>query len=214
MNDYEFSWINRGIFHFNNNDFKEAKNCFQKSGMDILSILTCLPLDIIEQIALSNLFFQLIEEDNIHDSIFLNSILKEDIKNKPKYMKIYIISLLIVSLLHVKCRHENTVAHYTQRTTLGKMLFDKSSFRLNTINYSNDLTEGRILIDLLFPEKENKPKKRVIGENRVFAGSFTFNHNSLNQFRLYGKDDNKEASGVSIVFKESFFYKYINKLYL
>lgn len=39
----------------------------------------------------------------------------------------------------------------------------------------------------------------------AFIGCFTFNHDSLNQFRLYGKEAKKEASGVSLVFKKDFF---------
>ena len=37
------------------------------------------------------------------------------------------------------------------------------------------------------------------------ATSFTFNHNSLNQFRLYGCTDNKEGTGISLVVGDSFF---------
>ena len=39
----------------------------------------------------------------------------------------------------------------------------------------------------------------------AFISCFTFNHDSLNQFRLYGKQDNKEASGMSLVFHKDFF---------
>jgi hypothetical protein len=42
-------------------------------------------------------------------------------------------------------------------------------------------------------------------KNRAFAGSFILNHDSLNQFRLYGKENNEEATGVSIVVRNSFF---------
>ena len=42
----------------------------------------------------------------------------------------------------------------------------------------------------------------------AFISCFTFNHDSLNQFRLYGKQDNKEASGVSLVFNKDFFEEY------
>ena len=38
-----------------------------------------------------------------------------------------------------------------------------------------------------------------------FISCFTFNNDSLNQFRLYGKQDNKEASGVSLVLRKIFF---------
>ena len=87
------------------------------------------------------------------------------------------------------------------------MLFYNSKFRLNAINYSNDPTEGKTLLDYLFPSsKENFSEKRMFDtEYRAFAGCFTFQHDSLNQFRLYGKDNDKEGTGLSLVFREDFF---------
>src|SRR5690606_4159932 len=43
------------------------------------------------------------------------------------------------------------------------------------------------------------------GKLHAFISCFTFNHDSLNQFRLYGKEADKEASGVSLVFGSNFF---------
>lgn len=40
---------------------------------------------------------------------------------------------------------------------------------------------------------------------QTFISCFTFNHDSLNQFRLYGKENAREASGVSLVFQSDFF---------
>ena len=42
-------------------------------------------------------------------------------------------------------------------------------------------------------------------DTATFVSCFTFNHDSLNQFRLYGKEDGREATGVSLVFKKEFF---------
>ena len=54
--------------------------------------------------------------------------------------------------------------------------------------------------------KESSFYKPDFDENlHAFISCFTFNHDSLNQFRLYGKEDNKEASGVSLVFNKEFF---------
>ncbi|VEB23274.1 DUF2971 domain-containing protein [Avibacterium volantium] len=46
-----------------------------------------------------------------------------------------------------------------------------------------------------------------------FISCFTFNHDSLNQFRLYGKENNREASGVSLVFNVDNFFssEYIDR---
>jgi hypothetical protein len=99
------------------------------------------------------------------------------------------------------------VAHYREKTISQKMLlFDEdSNFRLNAINYSNDPTEGKILFDYLF-EKDKRPIDESLNrEYGAFAGCFIFNHDSLNQFRLYGKENGTKGTGLSLVFRNSFF---------
>ncbi|MBI0426105.1 tetratricopeptide repeat protein [Psychrobacter sp. NG27] len=107
---------------------------------------------------------------------------------------------------------ERKLAHYTS-TYISNLLLsnDKknsspSLFRLNTINNVNDPSEGQLLIRKLKGVKDNKFAPLDFNEEyHAFISCFTFNHDSLNQFRLYGKQDNKEASGVSLVFKKEFF---------
>ena len=107
---------------------------------------------------------------------------------------------------------ERKLAHYTGTYTTNKLLAkdeetnSSSAFRLNTINNVNDPSEGQLLANYL----KNTPEKLSYasgfdGSLHAFISCFTFNHDSLNQFRLYGKQDNKEASGVSLVFKKEFF---------
>ena len=103
------------------------------------------------------------------------------------------------------------MAHYCTKAASQKMLFKGklpvvSKFRLNAINYSNDPTEGKTLLDYLF-DKKYLAKEEVNVRYRAFAGCFTFNYNSLNQFRLYGKENDKEGTGLSLVFGDSFFSK-------
>lgn len=107
---------------------------------------------------------------------------------------------------------ERKLAHYTSTYTSNLLLGnDKknshpSLFRLNTINNVNDPSEGQLLIRKLKGVKDNNFIPLDFDENfHAFISCFTFNHDSLNQFRLYGKQDNKEASGMSLVFKKEFF---------
>jgi hypothetical protein len=83
------------------------------------------------------------------------------------------------------------------------MLYDDSAFRLSSITNSNDLKEGITLLDYLFGDGnfENNTNK----EDIAFVGSFSFNHNNLTMFRLYGKENNCEGTGVSIVLNSKFF---------
>lgn len=107
---------------------------------------------------------------------------------------------------------ERKLAHYTSTYTCNLLLGNEqketppSLFRLNTINNVNDPSEGQLLIRKLKGVKDNNFTALDFDEEfHAFISCFTFNHDSLNQFRLYGKQDNKEASGMSLVFKKEFF---------
>ncbi|WP_201573825.1 lipopolysaccharide assembly protein LapB [Psychrobacter sp. H8-1] len=107
---------------------------------------------------------------------------------------------------------ERKLAHYTGTQTTNLLLASNESqklpspFRLNTINNVNDPSEGQLLLNYLSDIKENSLYAPDFDDKlQAFISCFTFNHDSLNQFRLYGKQDNKEASGISLVFNQHFF---------
>ena len=129
----------------------------------------------------------------------------------------------IIEILKVDFSHrvtdnkpvERKLAHYTGTQTTNLLLASveeqkfPSSFRLNTINNVNDPSEGKLLLNHLNGIKETSLYAPDFDEKlQAFISCFTFNHDSLNQFRLYGKQDNKEASGISLVFNKGFFQKY------
>ena len=107
------------------------------------------------------------------------------------------------------------VAHYTRPSTAGLLIAGDSAkaspLRLNTVKGTNDPTEGKILYGYLHKscglpsgvlDVEQESDSQALA---AFISCFTFNHDSLNQFRLYGKEDGLEASGVSLVFGKRFF---------
>ncbi|OTQ16288.1 hypothetical protein B6D11_04125 [Gilliamella apicola] len=95
---------------------------------------------------------------------------------------------------------ERQVAHYTKPEVLFNLLKNKpSDFRLNVVDFMNDPTENQVLTDWLGINTENN------NEIKTFLASFSFNHNSLNQFRLYGNENNIVGSSVSVVFNKKFF---------
>lgn len=137
--------------------------------------------------------------------------ISNDLKGKVEEI-INILKLDFLPLSEDEQAPERKLAHYTGTYTTNKLLFkeekkDKpSAFRLNTINNVNDPSEGKLLTNYLESVKENSFYKPDFDERlHAFISCFTFNHDSLNQFRLYGKEDNKEASGVSLVFNKDFF---------
>ena len=106
---------------------------------------------------------------------------------------------------------ESKVAHYT-RPQIAFDLFEgkkndndkePSNFRLSTIRGVNDPTEGLVLGK--YWAQQNISETIHTNDAATFISCFTFNHDSLNQFRLYGKENGQEATGVSLVFNEEFF---------
>ena len=101
---------------------------------------------------------------------------------------------------------ESRVAHYSRASTAFTLFGDDknpSNFRLNTIRGVNDPTEGLVLGK--YWDQQGIPETIHTNDTATFISCFTFNHDSLNQFRLYGKEDGREATGVSLVFNEEFF---------
>jgi tetratricopeptide (TPR) repeat protein len=153
--------------------------------------------------------------DNGYDDYFSRMLNKYNKSNEKSeeygiYEKIYLSSNKIMQLLHVNNNEETTrgFAHYTRKITAENLLIKEkeskdisvSPFRLSSILTSNDPTEGTIAFTYLGLENEEKDR-----DYQAFIGCFTFDPESLNQFRLYGKDQGKEATGVSLVFKKDFF---------
>ena len=104
---------------------------------------------------------------------------------------------------------ERSVAHYTKPGVLFNLLKNEpSDFRLNVVDFMNDPTENQLLSNWLGIKRDSN------NDIKSFLASFSFNHNSLNQFRLYGNENNIVGSSVSIVFDQQFFgsdvYRSIN----
>jgi hypothetical protein len=91
------------------------------------------------------------------------------------------------------------IVHYTTRKVAEKLIFDKKSIRMCSVVTSNDPSEGHVLYDLLNMANPNNDKYQC------FISCFTFNSDRLNQFRLYGKENNEEGTGVSICYDASAF---------
>ena len=88
------------------------------------------------------------------------------------------------------------------------LLDEQNKFQIASTEQVNDPKEGKVIFDY-FNHSEKLKEQQVnltpLNILSTFLGCFTFNHDSLNQFRLYGKEDNKEATGVSIVLNKAFF---------
>lgn len=105
----------------------------------------------------------------------------------------------VLKHLFIKYDDINQISHYTSyETSKCKLLNNESKFRLNLANFMNDPTEGQVLSKYL---KYNLKYKHNI---YTFLASFSLNINNLNLFRLYGKKNDKEGTGLSLAIKENF----------
>ncbi|MHA3092280.1 tetratricopeptide repeat protein [Acinetobacter brisouii] len=136
------------------------------------------------------------------------------ITSKNLIEKLYPLEKKITALLNrliIDQSEDQLIAHYTAPSIAYLMLDHKnqehpSKLRLNPTDFMNDPTEGA-LINRLFSLKAQEKPNAQIEQHKSFIGCFTLHHDSLNQFRLYGKENQREASGVSLVLNRKQFFE-------
>ncbi|MBQ9683036.1 MAG: sel1 repeat family protein, partial [Neisseriaceae bacterium] len=117
-----------------------------------------------------------------------------------------------INLLKNKEKEEENQEKKTEKQNKEENKVEKEwNFRMASVEQLNDPTEGQVLFEFLNNYSDRLKQQNITIEKSeewaVFTACFTFNHDSLNQFRLYGKKQNQEATGVSLVFQPSFFRK-------
>ena len=85
-----------------------------------------------------------------------------------------------------------------------------SAFRLCSLGSANDPKEGKIIFDFLtqnIKDKETYLQFMNSPESSYTAvqASFTKLEDALTMFRLYGKKDKNEGTGINLVFNDNFF---------
>ncbi len=94
------------------------------------------------------------------------------------------------------------VAHYTDaKVALGHITKNTSHLWLFTTTHMNDSWEGLTFYKYLGIKPPNNQDIPLT----PFIACFTFALKLLNQFRLYGKTDHRESSGISFEFQDTFF---------
>ena len=189
-----------------NKDFSEilaTKKIRSEKNTDSISDMENLVSDMLDVKDENNLFYRILQKHNIN---------MDSDKNLYKECKeIFFCTIKILSKLLIDEYSDLEISHYTRKSIAYKLLLENentkaSKFRMHYTSGMNDPTEGKTLLSFLEIEPESDSK---LPYEMAFIASFTSNIDSLNQFRLYGKENDKEATGVSIVFKDSFFGKTI-----
>lgn len=164
------------------------------STVDLLIGLNSTDIELSED-EKNQIILGIINRDNYFTETTINCVV-----NREEYIKIYRMSLEIVALLNTTNANEFQFAHYTTQDTANALIFENSPFRLNSVTTANDPKEGYPLLNFFGFDG-------VYTHNiyQALVGSFTFNPDSLNQFRLYGKNNNIEGTGVSLILSYQYF---------
>ena len=159
--------------------------------------------------------------NNVRDFSYYKSERGFKILNCPLEVREYLHSLAIntdevLKSLQIIPGFESKVAHYTRPQIAFDLFEDKkndkepSNFRLSTIRGVNDPMEGLVLNG--YWDQQGIRETIHTNDTATFISCFTFNHDNLNQFRLYGKENGREATGVSLVFNKEFFSEHSGAL--
>lgn len=130
----------------------------------------------------------------------------EKVEDKDHKFLLLIFSFLVLRFLKIlnvefDGKIERKVAHFTDVNVARLLVNGETKIRLSSTEFMNDPKEGELFFDIFGIDKHDD----VLNYEQSFLSCFTFNHNSLNQFRLYGKLNEKECTGISLVVDKSFF---------
>ena len=202
------------------NMFLELSKCFNPNNNHIFNMVAFLfenyKYDLIEKI------FNYLVEENYND-LWENDITfnllksktrdKEILKNIKKNLLYQYLLLQSLSFNNKTLKREYTynieIAHYTSLNTLLKLIKEDNKIRITNISNANDPKEGKILENIFNKNSLNIKIKN--DENLItLQTSLSRNKDALTMFRLYGKNENKEATGICLVIDK----KYFNDNYL
>lgn len=110
---------------------------------------------------------------------------------------------------------DDCITHYTSLSVLKKLILEEGKFRISEGNFMNDPSEGKDFFNFLKYERIASRINDSFVESfspKPFIGSFVTkdNHNDLNMWRFYGKEENVEAKGCAITLRIQEFIEDVN----
>lgn len=154
---------------------------------------------------ITNLISRFDESKNFDDK------LKENIKYILLY-EYFLLKILTFDTDYSEEENNNNIkiSHYTSLDILLLLLnvkeYTKESgnIRINNITTANDPKEGKILERIL---NKNNIDIKIENDEKALTlqTSYSRNKDSLTMFRLYGKKENKEATGICLVLDNKYF---------
>ena len=179
---------------------KEAYKTYRKLSED----------DLLEQIKICWDIFDI----NLLYKLFTHSDEQNKKKSNDHTKNIKFLTHLLLYLLQYNLFGDQkyAISHYTSVNALSAMLSDDgmSPFRLSSLGSANDPKEGKILYDFLTTEILEKNvylqiQNTPIKKYTAVQASFTKLEDALTMFRLYGKVEKNEGTGINLVFNKYFF---------
>ena len=179
---------------------------------------------LVEKIKDESLKKQIIEElaCDFRELNFAKGDYKGYFNSKQKYIQLKLsekingtlkenIASILAVLSIAPIEFDKPLAHYTSPTVCEKLLgigqkeanqenIVAGKMRMNSSAYMNDPYEGKSLYDLLGIQEPDLENLSEFSPYNAFFACFSSRVNDLNQFRLYGKVGNVEASGCCLVF--------------
>ena len=201
-------------------DFINYNKFFIPNNNHIIYIVSLLfgnyKYDLIEKILnylVEENYNDLLENDITFNLLKNKTIDKEILKNIKKNLLYQYLLLQSLSFNNKTLKREYTynieIAHYTSLNILLKLIKEDNKIRITNISNANDPKEGKILENIL---NKNKLDIKIKNDENLITlqTSFSRNKDALTMFRLYGKNENKEATGICLVIDK----KYFNDNYL
>ena len=197
------------------NKFIELSKCFNPNNNHIFNMVSFIfenfKYDLIEKIfdyLIKENYKDLWENDPTYNLLKNKTRNKEILSNIKKNLLYQYLLLQSLSFNNKILKREYTynieIAHYTSFEILKKLIKENNKIRITNISNANDPKEGRILENIL--NKNELDIKIKNDENLItLQTSFSRNKDALTMFRLYGKNDNKEATGICLVINEKYF---------
>lgn len=208
------------------NSFLRLSKCFNPNNNHIFNIVSFIfenfKYDLIEKIfnylIIEENYKDLWENDPTYNLLKSKTRDKEILSNIKKNLLYQYLLLQSLSFNNKTLKSEYTynieIAHYTSLDTLLKLIDSKeenkeSRIRITNISNANDPKEGKILENIF---NKNKLDIKIKNDENLVTlqTSFSRNKDALTMFRLYGKNENKEATGICLVLDK----KYFNDTYL
>ncbi|AEM20745.1 TPR domain-containing protein [Brachyspira intermedia PWS/A] len=149
---------------------------------------------------ITNLISRFDESKNFDDELIKNI----------KYLLLYEYFLLKILTFDTEEENDIEISHYTSLDILPLLLNVKGNtkesgnIRINNITTANDPKEGKILERIL---NKNNIDIKIENDEKALTlqTSYSRNKDSLTMFRLYGKKENKEATGICLVLDNKYF---------